>query len=302
MRDIGVRLSIIIVTYNSADVVGPCLESIGRGEDPSVEIFVVDNASRDGTADFVRRNYPFVMLQANAENRGFAAANNQAIPFCRGRYVVFLNPDTVVGAGALATMAEFMDANPRVGLAGPRIVNPDGTVQHSVSTRYPGGKYGVQELAGLPGAIACVMGACQIVRREILEELNGFDERFFLYAEDQDLCLRIRKLGWEIGIIGSAEVTHYGGWSERGFEPIEVFRKKACAEQLFYRKHYRPETIRRIQRAQILRSLWRMVSIRALMFLTRDRDAAFRKFQKYRVVYEAARSAAKEAVRGGTGP
>ncbi|MCL5966779.1 MAG: glycosyltransferase family 2 protein [Deltaproteobacteria bacterium] len=302
MTAAGARLSVVIVTYHSADLIGPCLESIGHGEDPSVEVFVVDNASPDGTAGFVRRNFPGVALLMNTGNRGFAAANNQALPLCRGEYIVLLNPDTVVRPGVLGALADYMDAHPYVGLAGPRIENPDGTRQDSVSYRYPGGKYAVRELAGLPGAIACVMGACQIVRRKLMEELGGLDEAFFLYAEDQDLCLRIRARGYEIGYLETATILHYGGRSEREFEPIEVFRKKVRAEYRFYRKHYRPETIRRIRRAHLVRSLWRMASIRTLMLVTRDRDAASRKLQKYRAVYEAAHDAAKEAGQGGTGP
>ena len=194
-----IDFSIVIVSYNTADLIGECLASAFASEDCEKEIFVVDNASTDDSADVVRRQFPGVHLVANVENRGFAAANNQVLPLCRGRYLLFLNPDTVLPPLSLKTLGDFLERNPRVGLAGARIVNPDGTDQESVSRRYPGEKFAVGELTGLPGRIACVLGAAMAARAEIIRAVNGFDESFFLYGEDEDLCLRIRKAGYEIG-------------------------------------------------------------------------------------------------------
>jgi GT2 family glycosyltransferase len=275
------EISVVIVSYNTADLIGECLASLETGQGVPLEIFVVDNASSDGSAEAVRKGFPAVHLVENRVNRGFGPANNQVLSRCRGRYLVLLNPDAVARPGAFREMASFMDSHPRVGLAGPRITNPDGTPQDSVSFRYPGQKHTAGELAGLPGSIACVMGACQIVRPELMKRIGGFDEDFFLYGEDQDLCLRIRESGFEIGIVESAEVVHHGGKSERGCTTPEVWGKKMRAEYLFYEKHYLPGTIRRIARAHLLKARWRLAVLGLSLPFARDRAAAVGKMQKY---------------------
>lgn len=279
-------ISAIIVSYNTADLTVACLESVFASKRVSYEVFVVDNASQDGSAGIVRDKFPEVRLVANETNRGFGAANNQALQECSGRYVIFLNPDTTVGTDSFFKMAAYMDAHSEVGLAGPRVLNPDGTRQDSMSTRYPGHRYGAADLGHLPGEIACVLGACQIASTGLLHELGGFDEDFFLYGEDQDICLRIRERGFEIGFIDDAVIMHHGGQSERGTLPAEVVRKKVRAELLFYQKHYRLETVQRICHMQRLRAYWRMFFIRLLLPFTSNKHRAQGKLSKYRVILE----------------
>lgn len=279
-------VSVVIVTYNTADLIGACLQSVLASRQISREVFVVDNASADGGVNVVREHFPEVRLIANEDNRGFGAANNQALKECTGRYVVFLNPDTTVESDSLRHMLAFMETNPNVGLAGPRILNADGSLQESVSSHYPGHRYGAADLGALPGDIACVLGACQIARLELLRELGGFDEDFFLYGEDQDICLRIRKRGFEIGYINEAVIMHHGGKSERGTQPEEVVRKKIRAEYLFYSKHYRPESIRKIRAVQRMRANWRIFSIRLLYPFTADKASALLKLAKYKVIHQ----------------
>ena len=282
------EVSVVVVSYNTADLIEACLLSVRASEGISLETFVVDNASSDGGAALVRGKFPWVRLVENRENRGFGAANNQVLGECAGRYIVLLNPDTEATPRAFRRMADWMDASPGVGLAGPTVNNPDGSRQDTVSRAYPGQKRTAGELAGLPGEIACVMGACQIVRTELMRNLGGFDEEFFLYGEDQDLCLRIRKEGYRIGHVGDAVILHHGGKSERGSLPADVLRKKAAAEYLFYRKHYRPETVRRIARAHVCREGRRMFLTRLSLPFVRDRARALGKLERYRVVYDVA--------------
>lgn len=288
------KLSIIIVSYNVADLIGACLASVAASRDIVPEVFVIDNASQDGSAHVVREAFPSVRLIANSANRGFGAANNQALPECTGRYIVLLNPDTTVEPESFRNMVEFMDAHPNVGLAGPKVLNPDGTRQDSVSARYPGHRYGAADLGSLPGEIACVLGACHIVRTELMQRIGGFDEDFFLYGEDQDLCLRIRKQGYEIGFIADAVIMHHGGQSERNTLPAEVVRKKVRAEYVFYRKHYKAGTIERIQAVQNRRALWRIFTIRLLFPFTGDKKSARLKLAKYKVIREEARKGLPE--------
>jgi GT2 family glycosyltransferase len=192
-----------------------CLNSIASQSNINLEVIVVDNASQDNSLDVIKNNFPWVKLIANKRNLGFAAANNQALESCAGNYVYFLNPDTEVRQGALQTMIEFMESHPEVGLSGTRIINPDGSPQSSVENRYPGERHAKQDLRGLKGSIAWVLGASMIARGGILSALGGFDEEFFLYGDDQDLCLRVRKEGSTIGYIPDSVVVHWGGQSER---------------------------------------------------------------------------------------
>jgi GT2 family glycosyltransferase len=284
-------VSIIIVTYNTADMIGRCLASLGPEMGPSREVFVVDNASTDGSADIVRNRYPWVHLTVNTENRGFAAANNQVLPFCRGRYLYYLNPDAkLTDSHLLEECIRFMDESPQIGLAGTRLINPDGSRQESISWKYPWQKFTTSEMDGLQGTIACVLGASMIARTELIRRLGGFDEDFILYGEDQDLCLRIRRAGYEIGYIGSVAVVHFGGQSERQSVPEEVWKKKTRAEYLFYRKHYFPETIAKIRRADLLKTRFRLVTLTLIMPFLGDRVMAEGKRNKYRAIYETLKS------------
>jgi len=283
-------LSIIIVSYNTAELIGNCLRSVMATNVMEKEVFVVDNASSDGSAAIVSKDFPSVHLLVNLENRGFAAANNQVLPYCRGRYIFFLNPDTEVMPDTFREALSSMEANPHYGLAGVRIINPDGMLQESISYRYPGQKYATGELAGLKGPIACVLGAGMIARTEVIREIGGFDEDFFLYGEDQDLCLRIRIAGYEIGYIHSAVVVHLGGQSERHCPSENIWKKKIEAELLFYQKHYLPETIRRNLRGNLIKACWRIVTLKILSPFVRKKTGAQEKLVKYRAIYEAIRS------------
>jgi N-acetylglucosaminyl-diphospho-decaprenol L-rhamnosyltransferase len=188
-----------------------------------------------------------------------------------------------VQPGVFDAMIGFMESHTDVGLAGTRILNPNGSVQSSVERRYPGERRAQTDLRGLPGDIAWVLGASMIARRAIVEDLGGFDEDFFLYGEEQDLCLRIRKAGWKIGFIPDAVVVHWGGQSERSTSTEDLWRKKFTAESLFYRKHYSKRSILRIHRANVVQALWRIVSLRLTLPFCVNRDVSLNKLTKYRL-------------------
>lgn len=218
-------LSVIIVNYNTADLLVGCLNSIYAQSGCKYEIIVVDNASHDNSQNIVRNEFPSVKLIANDSNIGFSRANNKALKITEGKYLYFLNPDTELRQNVFRAMIEFMDSHKDIGIAGTGIVNPDGSCKSSLETHYPGQRHAKRELKGLRGDIAWVLGASMIVRCEIIEELGGFDERYFLYGEDQDLCLRVRKAGWAIGFIPDAVAVHWGAQSERDNLPVEVWKK-----------------------------------------------------------------------------
>jgi GT2 family glycosyltransferase len=277
-------LSVMIVNYNTAAFLKRCLNSLSSQGDINLKVIVIDNASDDNSQELVRNEFPWVELVANKQNLGFSRANNQALRSCKSKYVYFLNPDTEVQHGALVAMTRFMDSHPEVGLAGNRIINPDGSPQSSVETRYPGQKHAREELKGLEGGIAWVLGASMIARARLIEDLGGFDERFALYGEEQDLCLRIRKAGWAIGHIPDAVVIHWGGQSERNNLPAEIWKKKFEAELVFYKKHYTKRTIRAINRANLAQALWRLVTLTLSLPFSTDRESSLKKLEKYRLV------------------
>ncbi|MEI7637693.1 MAG: glycosyltransferase family 2 protein [Syntrophus sp. (in: bacteria)] len=280
------EISVVIVSYNTADLIGPCLTSVIDQTDVIKEIFVVDNASPDGSAAIIAASFPDVHLIANKKNRGFAVANNQAIAHCQGRYIFFLNPDTVLKENCLAMALSYMEKHPEISMAGLHILNPDGTDQDSVSYRYLSQRYTSGELSNLPGDIACVLGAAMIAPREAIISVGGFDEDYFLYGEDEDLCLRIRRMGLQIGFIEAARVVHYHGQSERESTSAEVWRKKIKAEYLFYHKHYRPETIARITRAELLKTRWRIITLQLSLPFMKNKGEKLEKLNKYIVIKE----------------
>ncbi|MCX7816195.1 MAG: glycosyltransferase family 2 protein [Syntrophales bacterium] len=285
-----IDVSIVVVSFNTRDLTDSCLKSIMQQRDLNLETFVVDNASHDGSAQFISTRHPWVHLIVNEKNRGFAAANNQVLPLCRGRYILFLNPDTVLTENCLNKAVEFMNSNSHVGLAGLHMVNPDGTHQESVSYRYPGQRYTSYELRGLPGKIAAVLGAAMIAPADIIKTVGGFDEDFFLYGEDQDLCLRIRKKGKEIGFIEGAKVIHLHGQSERNTPLKELWLKKLRAEYTFYSKHYSNTTVKKILRKEIIKTSFRLATLRAILPFRRSNKMIMEKIVKYQTTKEFLRN------------
>lgn len=214
-------LAIIIVSYNVADLLAACLHSIfATTGDFAYEVIVVDNASRDHTAEMMAREFPQVEFIANDCNVGFAAANNQAIRKSRAPFVLLLNPDTEVRGNALQALCAAMRDHPEIGVLGPRIVNPDGSLQ-SAARRFPSwhsiltGRHDFPLSEMHPGIHRAdwVLGAALLVRREAIEQVGLLDENYFLYAEERDWCYRIKQAGWEIGVLMAAEIVHYGGQS-----------------------------------------------------------------------------------------
>ncbi len=228
-------VSFLIVSWNVRDLLRRALNSIladTRGIE--AEIILVDNASRDGTPEMVRAEFPAVQLIANAVNRGFTGGNNQALAVARGRYLFLLNPDTEIMPGATAALLEYARANPRVGIVGPQLLNPDGSVQSS-RRRFPTLATAFMESTRLQQwfprspwltryyildrpddviqEVDWVVGAAMLVRRQVYEQLGGLDESFFMYSEELDWCYRAKRAGWSVVYFPCARVMHYEGKS-----------------------------------------------------------------------------------------
>lgn len=241
-------LTIIIVNWNTRQLLLDCLAALPAATgDISTESWVVDNGSSDGSVEAVQAQFPATRVIANRGNRGFAAANNQAIRASRSRHVLLLNSDTVPRAGSLKALVDSLDAHPEVGIAGPRLLNADGSVQLSYAA-FPnlrsellGRNVRARRHYGPPqdGAYAVdwVGGACFLIRREAITVAGLLDEDYFMYTEEADWCFRVRAAGWEVCYYPAAEVVHLGGQSSRMASThmkAELYKSKLR----FFRKHY----------------------------------------------------------------
>lgn len=233
--DTDLELSIIIVSWNVKSDLTDCIRSIADNRPAGEhEVIVVDNASTDDSAEMVKEQFPEVILVVNEDNRGFAAANNIGIAGTRGKYILFLNPDTIVHPGSLDALLKFMNDNEDVGVCGPKLLYADGTTQSSARA-FPTLR-GVLHCFTIMRAIPIfrrqynlwlmrdfahdrqmdvdqVMGAALMTRRSIIERLGGMDEAFFMYYEEVDLCYRIKQAGWRIVFTPEPVITHRAGKS-----------------------------------------------------------------------------------------
>jgi len=250
-------LDIIIVNWNTRDLLAQCLASVFAH--PPAEpfiVWVVDNASTDGSPAMVRSRFPQVRLVENRENVGFARANNQAIRQSKGDAILLLNSDTEVQAGALATLGDFLSRHPTAGAVGPQTLNPDGSLQTScypaptlprelwrlfhLDALHP---YGVYRMTGWsrrqPREVEVLLGACLLVRREVINRVGLLDEDYFMYSEEVDFCYRIRRAGWRLYWVPQAKIIHYGGQSTRQ-AAADMFLRLYHGKLMYFRKNYGP--------------------------------------------------------------
>jgi len=254
------KLSIIIVNFNAEKFLVECLDSIcAQTKQISFDIWVVDNNSIDASVPMVQQNFPQVNLIENKENIGFAKANNQAIARCTGDYILLLNPDTLILQNAIGNVVDFMDANPTVGICGCKVLNEDRTLQLACRRSIPTPGVAFFRLTGLsklfpkskltskynltyidpngPHEVDAVSGAFLMIRRKVVDDIGFLDERFFMYGEELDWCIRAKKAGWAVMYYPDAEIIHYKG------ECSKSNSRKAAFEfyrsmYLFHKKHF----------------------------------------------------------------
>ncbi len=276
------RLSVVIVSWNVRELLQRALSSLytswSRSEQAAeaLEIIVVDNGSHDGTVAMVRERFPSVRLIANRENRGFTGGNNQGIRVARAPLLFLLNPDTEVLDDALVRLLTYLEREPRVGLVGPQLLNPDGTVQSS-RRRFPSlpvlflestwlqavgrpwlRRYYVDDRSShVEQRVDWVTGAAMMVRRSVLDEVGLFDEGFFMYSEELDLCRRIRAAGWEIAYLPTAKVIHYVGKSSE--QVVAARHIHFQTSKVRYARKYHGAVVAELLRQWLLAQyLWQM--------------------------------------------
>lgn len=262
--NIDLDVSILIVSFNTRQITLACLRSVIENiGDLSAEIIVIDNASKDGSAEAIAQGYPTVKVIALEENIGFAAANNLAAKHANGRYLLLLNPDTVVLDQAIQKIVAFADAHPEAGIFGGRTFFEDGSLNYTSCHGFPAPwsvfciASGLSRLFPRSGVfdpeslgrwqrdtvrqVDAVTGCFMLIRRQVWDTLGGFDKSFFMYGEETDFCWRARKLGIICLICPDARIIHYGGRSEstQAEKMLRLFRAKA----LLFRKHWRKRAV-----------------------------------------------------------
>lgn len=259
-------VSVVIVTWNAKEITEKCLQSIfGALLDMPFEVIVVDNASSDGTKEMVLQEFPNVRLISNEENIGYGPAHNKGFQRSRGRYLLVLNNDVMISNDSLRKMVDYMDTHLDVGLMGGRLQNLDGTFQPSANRRFPNlldvffeEFFFLSSLRYLffkfpfgahcmklfwdrkePHPVAWVGGACMMVRRKTIDQVGFFDEHFFFYREDCDLCLRIWKSGWKIMYDPRNSFTHVWGYSSKKNKQKISMESRRSLLYYFFKHHSR---------------------------------------------------------------
>lgn len=252
-------ISVCIVSHNTRDLLRDCLNSLEQHTGRTYEVIVVDNGSKDGSQAMLAEEFPKARLVQNDRNEGFTRPMNQAMRLGAGRYLLLLNPDTVILPAAVDRLADFLDAHPEAGICGPKVLNSDRTLQKpcrrgeptpwavisyftGLSRLFPQSRFFGQYLLNYldedqTSPVAGVSGSCMLVRRELAEKLNYLDEIFFAYQEDADFCRRVRDLGMQVIYYPEAQIIHYGGQGGSRIQPYRSIFEWHRSYYRYYRKH-----------------------------------------------------------------
>lgn len=299
-------LSIIIVSWNVADLLRDCLRSVA-----DYPTLVVDSASSDETVAMVQNEFPAVSLIACDENVGFARGNNIGLERENTDFVLVLNPDTDVREGAIEAMQRFLEENEDVGMVGPQLLNPDGSYQSS-RRRFPTLMTGIFESTWLedfaPKAVLdrffmrdvgdeetaevdWVSGACMMVRREVIEQVGGFDESYFMYSEELDWCRRIKAVGWRIVYLPEAEVVHHEGKSSE--QAVTARHINFNRAKLRYFRKFHGEGAYWLLRGVLLLNFWTQIKVEtAKLLVGHKRELRKQRIASYWDVVKSGLSAA----------
>lgn len=283
-------LSVIIVNYNVKEFLQNLLDSLRKAfSGISAEVIVIDNASDDGSVEILREKYPWVTLIASEKNLGFGAANNLGLKLSKGKYILLLNPDTIVREDTMGKMINFFESTPDAGMAGCKVLNPDGTLQLPCRRGFPGPWTSFTKVSGLSKLfpksklfarynltyldenetyeVDAISGAFMFLKREVYEKTDGFDPEFFMYGEDLDLCYRTQQAGYKVYYVHNTEIIHYKGESTRrsNLDETRVFYD---AMHKFVKKHFSSSFLVEwiLQGAIFLRRLVAFVNVYRLVF------------------------------------
>ena len=263
------KLAVVIVNYNTAGLLRACLASIPDGyRGGEVDIYVVDNGSVDDSLHMLANEFPSVHVTASSHNGGFAYANNIALSRIMAladgpEYTCILNPDTVVVPGAFDVLIEYLSAHPDVGVVGPRLLLPDGTLDRACRRSFPTPEVSMWRMLGVARLfprsqrfgrynmtyvdehqtidVDAIVGACMVMPTAVLREVGGLDDTYFMYGEDLDWCFRFKQYGWRIVYVADAVVHHIKRAASRQ-QPVQTIRHFYDAMRIFFRRYYAATT------------------------------------------------------------
>jgi GT2 family glycosyltransferase len=255
----SVELSVVIVCWNAQHYLELCLDSLAKAlPRRSIEVLVVDNASTDGSVEMVETKFPWVKLIKSPENLGFSRGNNVAIRQAQGRYIALVNPDVIVFPGCLDALADFLDQNPKVGNVGPRVLNPDMSMQSTCrrfptlwnnfcsasglsskfkNSRFFAGEHMFYFLHDRTLAVDVIVGCFSFIRRETFDSVGLLDEELFMYGDDVDWCRRARNAGWEVVFYPGAQAIHDRGKITAPY-PVRFAVAQQRSVLHYWRKHH----------------------------------------------------------------
>ena len=255
-------LSVIIINWNTRDLLCKCIDAVKtHTHDLSVQIIVVDNHSSDGSPDMVEQNFPEVLLIRNKKNKGYGRAGNQGLEAGQGKYLLILNSDVKVNAHCLDEMYKFMESDPNIGASSCKLTFPDGTLQHSCR-KFPEFKTYLLMLLGVRflfpqmklfreylmldwdhseiREVNQIMGSFMFIRRQVIEQVGGFDERFWMYFEEVDLCLRMHRAGWKIMHYPYVSAVHFLSKSSEQWGEIKKIKEYQKSLLKYFKKNKNP--------------------------------------------------------------
>ncbi len=251
------QLSVVLICWNSLNYLREALASLQETLTVATdsEIILIDNGSTDGTDNFIAQHYPQIVYQRLPQNRGVAYARNRGIEKARGNYVWLLDDDTIANSKALAEILQYMQQHPECGICGCRLLNTQGETQESykpypslaikvrnvlhshIKNSHPTDSYAREIAAGVPFEPTYIIGACQLIRREVIEHIGLLDEKIFYGPEDADYCIRARKAGWHTAYLPQVSITHHWKRITNRSPFSRIGRKHTAALIYFYCKH-----------------------------------------------------------------
>lgn len=293
-------LAVCIVTRSSRDVVIDCLTSLyEQTQGLDLDVIVVDNASKDGTVEAIRKKFPSMKLILNSENLGFSRAVNQGLRQLDAKYYVLLNPDAMLLDRALPRLIQFMEENPQAGICVPKVLNSDGSIQLQcrrgearpgevfayflgLAKRFPNDTRFTGYLLNhidndKINEVKAVSGSCMIIRREVVEQIGFLDEIYFAYQEDTDYCFQARKVGWKVYYVPLASVIHLGGRGGSNVSPYFGVYQWHRSYYLYYRKNLAKDYPFWFHPFYYLVMLVKMMTNMIGVFLSRDKVVGTRK-------------------------
>ena len=255
----NIDVSVCIVTYRARDLLRDCLQSLYQNTQVTFDVIVVDNASQDGVVEMLQQEFPEICLVENQANDGYTRPMNQALRLGRGRYLLQLNPDTLVMPEAIDRLVAFMDEHPEAGICGPKVLNRDRSLQKpcrrgesrpwavltyflGLSALFPRSRLFSQYLVTYLdedeiNAVDGVAGSCMMMRGALIEQIGYLDERFFAYQEDADICFRARQAGWKVYYMPRAQIIHYGSLGGSRVQPYRSIYEWHRSYFNYYRLH-----------------------------------------------------------------